>query len=132
MKDYFIALLEWCKVKVLLWDKPTRVVFKEGEIWWCSIGMNAGEETFGKGPKLTRPVLIFKKFTKNSFLGLPLTGYEKEGSWYVPINMPSRKSSVMLNQARIFDGVRLRKRITSIGDIDFKTIKKKFKEFYCP
>ena len=38
---------------------------------------------FGKGAKFTRPILVFQKFTGNSFLGLPMTKQEKEGSWYV-------------------------------------------------
>jgi mRNA-degrading endonuclease toxin of MazEF toxin-antitoxin module len=92
---------------------------------------NIEEEVFGKGIKFTRPVLIFKKFTKNSFLGLPLTGQEKIGSWYVTINMPSRKSSAMLNQARVFDRIRLRERITTMKDQDFQTIKEEFRDFYC-
>ena len=42
--------------------------FKEGELWWCSIGINVGVEIFGKGPDAVRPVVIFKKINKFLFL----------------------------------------------------------------
>jgi hypothetical protein len=93
--------------------------------------MNVGEESYGKGNGFARPVLIFKKFSGNSFLGLPLTSKEKNGNWYAPVNMGGDISWVMLNQARIFDKNRL---VELIGDIkleDFENVKKKFHDLYC-
>lgn len=81
--DYIKLLRDWFKIKMALWNKPSKVIFKQGDIWWCVLGVNLGEEVIGKGLKFTRPVLIFRKFTSNSFLGLPLTKQEKKGSWYV-------------------------------------------------
>ena len=130
--EYFIRLLEWCKISIVLLSKNNNFHFSEGEIWWCSIGLNIGEEEFGKGLTFRRPVLIFKKFSKNSFLGLPLTGREKEGSWYVSSVVMGKKGSVMLNQARIFDRKRLGSRIMEISNEDFEMIKAKFRELYCP
>lgn len=78
--DYIKSFKEWFKLKISLWDKTSRTVFKQGDIWWCSLGVNLGEEIFGKGLKFTRPILIFRKFTSNSFLGLPLTTQKKEDS----------------------------------------------------
>jgi hypothetical protein len=66
LQDYFLALLDWWKVNVLLKDKQPNRLFKEGDIWWCSIGMNVGVEIFGKGKYFARPVIIFKKFSANS------------------------------------------------------------------
>lgn len=48
--DYFIRLLEWCKINVLLIENKQNIYFKEGVVWWCSVGLNIGEEEFGKGP----------------------------------------------------------------------------------
>ena len=50
----------------------TRPTFKEGKLWWCSIGMNIGVESTGKGERFTRPIIL-KKFNTNSFIGIPLT-----------------------------------------------------------
>lgn len=94
------------------------------------MGMNLGEEIFGKGEKFTRPVLVFKKFTSNSFMALPLTTKEKEGSWYVSFLHRGRKSSIVLNQARIMDKKRLTNRIGTMDDTDFQKVKESFLKFY--
>ena len=131
MFDYLEYFKNWFKIKVFLWEKDsTRIVFKQGDIWWCSVGMNVGEEIFGKGEKFTRPILIFKKFTGNSFLALPLTSKEKTGSWYVKISLRDRISRVMLNQARIIDKKRLTNKIGTLDDTDFKKVKEAFKSLY--
>lgn len=37
------------------------------EIWWCSIGINVGDEEDGKNSMFERPVLIIKKFNQQAF-----------------------------------------------------------------
>ncbi len=130
ISDYIKAFQEWCKLKIALWRKDSKVIFKQGDIWWCSLGMNLGEEIFGKGTKFTRPVLIFRKFTSNSFLGLPLTTQEKRGTWYVEITIHGKKNWVILNQARILDRKRLTNRIAALDDADLKKVRERFLEFY--
>jgi mRNA-degrading endonuclease toxin of MazEF toxin-antitoxin module len=130
MLKYIISLFDWCKINILLVENKRNIYFKKREIWWCSIGLNIGEEEFGKGLNFRRPVLIFKKFTANSFLGLPLTSIEKEGSWYAPITVLEKNGSVMLNQARIFDKKRLSVRIETMTVENFNSIKERFISFY--
>lgn len=43
---------EWNKEKKKISDIDKKVFFKEGEIWWCSLGINLGEEVYGKGKLL--------------------------------------------------------------------------------
>lgn len=128
--DFIKLFKEWFKLKADLWNKPSKVIFKQGDIWWCSLGMNIGEEVIGKGDKFTRPVLIFRKFTSNSFLGLPLTKQEKKGTWYVEISIHKEKRWVMLNQARVLDKKRLTSRIGALDNTDLEKVKKRFLEFY--
>ena len=130
IEDYLKSFKEWFRLKISLWGKESKVVFKQGDIWWCSLGVNLGEEIFGKGLKFTRPVLIFRKFTSNSFLGLPLTKQEKKGTWYVEITIHGEKRWVMLNQARVLDKKRLTSRIGVLDDADLKKVKDRFLEFY--
>ena len=130
--EYVARLLDWCKINILLVDRPSQIYFKECQIWWCSIGLNIGEEEFGKGPTFQRPVLIFKKLTTNSFLGLPLTSSQKKGNWYVPSEAMGRKGSILLNQARVFDRKRLKRLVGEMSSTDFEIVQKKFKELYCP
>lgn len=49
------------------------IKIREGEIRWCRLGMNIGSETQGKGSYFERPVLILKKFSRDVFLGIPVT-----------------------------------------------------------
>lgn len=128
--DFIEEIKKWFKLKIKLWTKREGVVFKQGELWWCSLGFNLGEEIFGKGEKFTRPVLIFKKFTRNSFMGLPLTTHGKRGSWYVEIEVKNTKQYILLNQARILDKKRLTNKISSINRTDFEKVKNRFIEFY--
>ena len=61
--DFVKEIKNWLELKIKIWPEKKEIIFKRGEIWWCSLGFNVGEEIFGKGNKFTRPVLIFKKFT---------------------------------------------------------------------
>ena len=49
-------------------DGPT---IKERDIWWCSIGVNIGDEIDGKNELFHRPVLILKKFSSELCLVAP-------------------------------------------------------------
>lgn len=131
LTDYIRLIQNWCKLKISLWTKETRnILFKDAEIWWCSLGMNLGEEVFGKGSKFTRPVLVFRKFTSNSFLGLPLTTQEKQGNWYALTTLDGVKRWALLNQARVLDKKRLTSKVGTLKDEDFNFVKKKFLAFY--
>jgi mRNA-degrading endonuclease toxin of MazEF toxin-antitoxin module len=133
MLEYFLKLLEWCKVQITLRDaKRTSRLFNEREVWWCSIGLNVGDEEFGKGPRFIRPVLVFKKFTKSSFFAIPITGTVRSGSWYVSMDLPRQQSSLMLNQGRVLNSMRLINKMTTLSNQQFNAVKKKFIELYCP
>ena len=128
--DFVKEIKRWLDLKIKLWTNDKRVVFRQGEIWWCSLGLNLGEEIFGKGKKFTRPVLAFKKLTSNSFMGLPLTTHGRKGSWYVELETGGVKRWALLNQARILDKRRLTNKIGRISNGNFQRIKKRFVEFY--
>jgi mRNA interferase MazF len=130
MFEYISAVLDWCKAQIPLWGRNSEVVFKEGELWWCSIGMNIGREIYGKGPLFLRPVLIFKKLSTDLFLGIPLTSKPKEGSWYVPLIYNEKQGRAILNQVRTFDRKRLVKRIGTLNREHFRKIAEAFGEFY--
>jgi mRNA interferase MazF len=130
MLDYIFAVVEWCKVVIFLRGKDKKVLFKEGEIWWCSIGMNVGVEVYGKGRKFERPVLIYKKLDGNSFLALPLTSKIKKGTWYIGIDSGGVNGSVLLAQARALDARRLIKKIGTLGVEDFENVQSHFLQLY--
>lgn len=129
-KDYTKIFQDWCRLKAFVHAKHNKTLFKEGEIWWCIIGMNVGYEIYGKGQEFARPVLILKKLTENSLMALPLTLQEKQGSWYVGINTQGVKRWVLLNQARMIDQRRLMRKISSVRQDDLQEIKLKFSQLY--
>src|SRR3989338_4529231 len=74
MKDFS----EWHNIKHKIENFQVEKLFHDREIWWCSLGSNIGFEQDGKNAKYERPILIFRKFSKGMFWGLPLTSKEKD------------------------------------------------------
>jgi mRNA interferase MazF len=130
LQNYFLTLLDWWRITIRLRDRQRKPLFKEGEIWWCSIGMNFGVEIYGKGQRFTRPVIIFKKFNKNAFLGIPLTSQLKTGKWYVLVTHGDKTDTALLAQIRVMDSKRLIERMETIWDDSFDEIKRSFLDFY--
>ena len=100
------------------------LLFKEGEIWWCSLGVNIGVEVYGKGGEYRRPVVIFKKLSHNSCIVMPTTTKEKKGSWFHHIYLKKRHRWVMMNQMRLISGNRLWVRESTLSNEQIKELKK--------
>lgn len=125
LKDYE----SWFLLKPILNARTTQPPVNVRDIWWCSIGVNIGEEMDGKSTKASRPVLVFRKLTRNSFFGMPLTSKNKAGSWYVPITIHGAVSRVILSQLRIFDTRRLTTRLAQLDEKDFNEVKRRLLDF---
>jgi len=107
--------------------------FNDGDILFVSIGQNVGYESYGKGKEFLRPVLVFKKFGRNSFYGIPLSTQTKEGYFYFNFSYKQDiVSTALLSQARIFDTKRVKYRSGTIHKKDFREITKKFLEVITP
>ena len=100
------------------------LLFKEGEIWWCSIGKNIGEEVYGKGKEFRRPVIILKKLSHNSCIAIPTTTTKRDGSWYHHININEKDRWVMMNQIKLISGNRLWVRESTLPQDEFDELKK--------
>ena len=116
----------WIELKKFLSFKsfPT---FQEREIWWCSIGINVGFEIDGKNDQYLRPVLIFRKFNKNIFLGVPLTSKKKNTLYNIPLVVKNKTSYAIINQIRVLDANRLIKKMAKLTPQEFNFIEKKAK-----
>ncbi len=75
----------WIKLKVRLnmKEEDTLPTFREGEVWWASIGMNIGYEQYGKHANFERPILILRKFNKHMFLAIPMTSKDKDTPYHI-------------------------------------------------
>jgi len=94
----------WNNLKKDLNSKKEIIKFRQGDIYFMSIGQNIGHESYGKNELFLRPVLVYKKLTKTTFIGIPLTSKHKEGSYYFSFNYKKDKTSTaMLNQMRVYD-----------------------------
>lgn len=120
----------WNLLKKKLNERKTYPLFKEREIWWCSIGINIGVETNGKNKLFNRPVLILKKFNENIFWGIPLTSKIKKGKFYYNFYIANKtsESCAMLLQLKVFTSKRLGSKIGLIEAEEFMMLKEKIKE----
>jgi len=118
----------WNNIKKKLEDSNKKFFFKEGEIWWMSVGVNIANESCGKGNTFRRPVLVLRKLSGNSFIGLPLSSKEKNGSWFIDISIYNEKRYVLLYQIRMFSTNRFESRLATLDDVDFKKVKEKLEQ----
>jgi mRNA interferase MazF len=117
---------DWFNLKPKLDNLPHRPLFQEREVWNCHWGVNIGFELDGKNDKFIRPVLVIKKLTHNTFLGIPLTSKLKNGSWYVKSTVRHKEGRYIISQIRILDSKRLYNKIQQISNQDFRIVKDKF------
>jgi len=117
---------KWNTLKKHL-DASKPIYVHEREIWFCSFGVNIGSEQDGKHELFERPVLVVKRVTSNTFLGVPLTSNKKQGSWYAEIG--STGTSAIISQIKLFDTRRLARKVTTINETEFKIVHQKIKDF---
>ena len=121
---------DWIELKEKLHNNAKGPKIKEREVWWCSFGENVGVEINGKSARFTRPVLIFKKFSKFGFLGIPLTSQKHEGSWYAKFDFLNKTQYAALCQIRVMSVSRLHKKLGEVPQTDFETVKTAFLDLY--
>jgi len=121
---------KWNDLKQIVHNKKREVHFRQGEIYFINIGQNIGYEMYGKQEQFLRPVIIFRKINKYTFLAIPLTSKIKNDKFHQVINFKERTNSAILTQIRTFDSKRL---LYKIGKIDAETLnilEKRIVDFY--
>ena len=121
---------KWNELKKKLHFRDEKILFHEREIWWCSLGFNIGFEEDGKNDLFERPVLILRKFSKYVLWALPLTRSHKEGDFYYRIAQGNEEDSVViLSQIRLISSKRLLRRMRTIKENEFNSIRDRVKRF---
>lgn len=115
----------WNEQKKYLEGASRQFLFKTGDIWWCSVGVNVQTESCGKGAHYQRPVLVIKKLSGKSFIGIPLSTKEKTGTWFAEITVHGEKRYALLYQIRMFSTQRFQRRLATLDEADVAEIKKK-------
>ncbi len=103
-------------------------MFKEREVWWCSLGANIGDEQDGKGRSFTRPVLVLRKFNRNVFIGIPLSTKVKDNQFYHRVTFNNIEQSLVLSQLRLMDAKRFRDKMGDIPSHEIEKIKEKLRK----
>ncbi len=117
MQDFIKNFKQWLLLKEKLHYAAKPVPFiNEGEIWWCSVGINVGHEIDGKSELFVRPVLIFKKLSEDTFWGIPGTTQNKNGNWFVDVIFQEKKQVFILAEIRSLSVRRLDKRIGTLSE----------------
>ncbi len=116
---------DWNIKKKDLEEVTDKFLFKTGDIWWCSVGLNIKTESCGKGENYQRPVLVLKKLSAESFIGIPLSTQEKIGSWFADITIHGEKRYALLYQIRMFSANRFQRRLATLDDADVLRVKEK-------
>jgi len=127
MMNYFKDFDEWMPLKKELDLKKNRPTFKEREIWWCSIGINVGDEMDGKNAYFNRPVLVIRKFNKRTFYGIPLSSKVKDNPYYFPIVFNGNKQSALISHMRLFDASRLTHHMGKLPSHQFDPVREALK-----
>ncbi len=123
--------LEWIGLKEKIHNHNlVAPLFKDGEIWWCAVGENIGIEINGKGKSFSRPVFVYKKLSKDGFVGIPLTTQKKEGTWFVAISFRQKINIANLSQVRVFSSSRMYERMGKLDSNDIIKIKNGFLRLY--
>ena len=116
---------KWNTLKRDLNHKDYKFYVKEREIYFMSVGQNIGYESYGKDELFLRPVLIYKKLSRTTFIGIPLTSKQKSGSYYFEFKYKDEQFSyASLNQMRVFDSKRTAYKSGKMKFEDFEILKK--------
>ena len=114
----------WNKEKKKTNARGKFVLPKKREIWWAKIGINIGVEEDGKNNLFERPVLVIKVFSRESFLGVPITSVDKTNKkYYFKIRYNDKDYFLILSQIRLMSTKRLLRIITKIESGVFLEVK---------
>jgi len=118
----------WNIKKKGLHNRADAPFFHEREIWWCSIGINIGSEQDGSDDEYSRPVLVLKGLSKETFFAVPLTTSAKVHFMRPPIGKVEGKDAhALLSQIRIVDSKRLVRKVGYLNKKIFEDIRKTVK-----
>ncbi len=121
-------ILQWfhnwavLKPKIHFSAQEPGLYFRERQIWWTSIGQNIGSEENGKNKNFERPVLVFKKFNKDVFLGMPISTKIKIGDYRYVFVQNGKQFCLNTSQMRVMSSKRLLRLIGRMQQVDYANI----------
>jgi len=124
IKEDLKRFVEWTKLKIKIHISKRVIYFREGEIWWASLGANIGHEQDGKNQNFERPILVLRKFNQYVLWVVPLTSQSKENNvYYYHYELGREKYAVVLTQLRLISSKRLLRRIGMFPMEDYEKVR---------
>jgi mRNA interferase MazF len=121
---------KWHELKAEIDSERELPLFREGEIWWCSLGANVGVEEDGKNDSFERPVLVFRKFNANMLWGLPMTSRAIRMQYDCAVSFHGQSRTVLISQMRILSAKRLLRRVGKLDPEEFLTLARYMSVFF--
>jgi len=119
----------WNNIKKDISQKTKDINFNQKEIFMSYVGENIGFEQNGKGIDFMRPLLVFRKYSNNLFLGIPLSTTLRDGSFFFNFKfLEDKESCALLVQTKTFDAKRLDRKIGTINQNELQLLELKIKE----
>lgn len=104
----------WNENKKKINNVITELPFYEGQIWWCSAGVNIGHEIDGKHNTFERPFYILKKCSNTMFIGVPCTSNVKQGAFMYVLKTLNIEFILNFSQIKTLSSSRLLRKIVHI------------------
>ncbi|MBZ7987617.1 type II toxin-antitoxin system PemK/MazF family toxin [Campylobacter canadensis] len=105
---------EWNEIKKKTHNNTNKYKnIKVGEVYWVKVGLNIGNEVYGKGKDYARLVLVINKLFDSAgnrlFLGVPLSSriYEKANKYRYVFDSNGSLQTALLSQIKVFDNKRV-------------------------
>lgn len=130
IKSLAQRFIVWTKLKIRIHLSERDVYFREGEMWWASLGANVGHEQDGKNETFERPILILRKFNQHVLWAVPLSSKLKEGPFYYTYFYRDEKFCACLTQLRLISSKRLLRKVGMFSKDDLGKLKEKIKKLF--
>ena len=88
----------WNTLKKSIHQKRFLAFVHAREVWWCPLGLNVGTEQDGKHVACERPVLILRKFNRESVLIAPITSQLKRTPYHARFTHDGVEYAVIISQ----------------------------------
>ena len=112
----------WNEKKKQIHDKTFVDYVHSREVWWCSLGLNIGFEQDGKHEFFERPVLVIKKFSRDTVLIVPLSSRLKNNNYQINFTHTGKYFSALISQLRLISTKRLRRKMYKMDSSVFGSI----------
>jgi mRNA interferase MazF len=112
----------WNEAKKHLNDARFVEFANERDVWWASLGVNVGSEQDGTSDAFERPVLIVRKFNRDTVLIVPLTSSPRRTAYHIAVRHDGIEFAAIISQLRLISTKRLRRKIYQMDRAAFSHI----------